>query len=494
MTTELDGELMTTPPATPARLFRPHIHYTPAANWMNDPNGLVYCAGRYHLYYQYNPHAAHHQHMHWGQAISTDLLHWQEQPVALGQQAHEIFSGSAVVDWHNTSGFGEGGRPPLVACYTGHTATNQAQFLAYSLDEGASWAYHAGPVLDLGKQDFRDPKVFWHAESSCWIMVIAHPAEHQVEFFRSANLREWTALSVFGPQGAVGGIWEVPDLFPLRDAAGQEHWILKVDLFPGGPHGGSGVQYWLGDFDGRAFTPRTPARWVDHGQDFYAALTWSDLPERRVWLAWMSNWHYARHSPTGAEGWRGAMTLPRELRVCDGPDGLMLAQQPVPELQALRQEQATLPLGGTVSLRPDQAYEFRLSWASAAALSVRLNFSSGAGLEASVELTPTELIVWRPESHSASGLDGYAGTHRATLPQALVSHDLHLFLDACSLEVFAAGGRVVITDLLFAAQPIVEVEVTASGLGLDTISDTVSAHLWPLTASTASSTATGAHR
>ncbi len=460
--------------------FRPYIHYTPAANWMNDPNGLVYFAGRYHLYYQYNPHAVRHQHMNWGQAISTDLVHWQEQTVALEHQKHEVFSGSAVVDWHNTSGFGAGKQPPLVACYTGHTADNQAQFLAYSLDEGASWDHHSGPVLDLGKRDFRDPKVFWHADSSCWVMVVAHPVEHQVEFFRSPDLQEWTTLSMFGPSGATGGIWEVPELFSLQDDAGQQHWVLKVDLFPGGPYVGSGVQYWLGDFDGTTFTPRTPARWVDHGQDFYAALTWSDLPERRVWMAWMSNWQYAHDSPTEKEGWRGAMTLPRELRVCVDRDGPALAQRPVRELQALRQAHLPLPVNGAAALHPGQAHELLLSWPPATDFRVRLAFTSGAGVEASVEVTPDELSVHRPANEMTSDLGGYPGTHRAKLPSAPGRHDLHVFLDACSLEVFACGGRAVITDLLFPSQPISQLQVDVLGLE----PGSVTADLWPLTAST----------
>ena len=471
----------------PQPLYRPHIHYTPAVNWMNDPNGLVYVAGRYHLYYQYNPHATRHQYMHWGQAISTDLVHWQEQLVALAHHEHEVFSGSAAVDWHNTSGFGTAETPPLVACYTGHTPGNQAQFLAYSVDEGANWAYHSGPVLDVGKQDFRDPKVFWHAATSSWIMVVAHPAEQQVEFFGSANLREWTALSVFGPQGAAGGIWEVPELFALQ-GDGQDYWVLKVDLFPGGPYLGSGVQYWLGDFDGRTFTPRTPARWVDHGQDFYAALTWSDLPQRRVWIAWMSNWQYARESPTQAEGWRGAMTLPRELRVCADAGGPALAQRPVPELQVLRQDGRALTLNGPSPLAPDQAHELLLHWNAAPDFRLRLVFRSAAGTEACVEITPREVLVQRPASDVTAELDGYAGTHRAPLPAELDSHDLHVFLDACSLEVFAAGGRAVITDLLFVAQPIAEVRLEVLGLE----PGSVSAELWPLSPSAGSHSA-GSH-
>ena len=454
--------------------YRPHIHYAPAANWMNDPNGLVYFGGLYHLYYQYNPYASSHGNLHWGRAISTDLVHWVEQDVALPEREHQIFSGSAVVDWHNTSGFGKRGKPPLVACYTGHTPDNQAQFLAYSLNQGKTWTYHDGPVLDLGKRDFRDPKVFWHAESRRWVMVVVHPVERQVELYGSFNLHEWESLSVFGPTGATGGIWEVPELFPLHDEVGHMYWVMKVDLNPGGPYGGSGAQYWLGEFDGRTFTATTPARWVDHGNDFYAALTWNDLPDRRVWLAWMSNWQYAHDVPT--QGWRGAMALPRELRVCADPQGPVLAQRPVPELQALRQAKTTIWGDGVFPLSPNQAHELLLRWPAIPEAAVRLQFRSEAGSEVSVEVCSGELRVQRPITTVTSSLDGYPGDHRAEPPTHQDQHDLQIFLDASSIEVFAADGRVVISDLLFPSEQIREVTIEFGRL--DPLS--IEAEVWSL--------------
>lgn len=454
--------------------YRPHVHYTPAANWINDPNGLVFFGGQYHLFYQYNPYASSHAHMHWGHAVSTDLVHWREQDVALAEGDHQIFSGSAVVDWQNSSGLGDGTSPLLVACYTGHTETHQAQYLASSQDGGKTWTRHPNPVLDRGKRDFRDPKVFWYAPTASWIMAVVHPIEREVELLRSADLHTWTPLSRFGPAGKTGGIWEVPDLFPVLDDQGQEHWILKVDLNPGGPYGGSGVQYWVGDFDGQTFTPRTESRWVDYGQDFYAAITWHDLPDRRVWLSWMSNWQYAHHVPTAAAGWRGAMSLPREIGVRMDAEGPALVQWPVPELQTLRQAMRPLQVGLT-ALEPDQAHELRLNWSGTAAFRVRLEFRSEVGIEVSVEVTPRELVVHRPETAVTTDLQGYAGIHRAPLPQ-LEAHDLHLFLDACSLEIFAGGGRAVLTDLLFPPQPIREVAFATEGLD----NDVVVASLWSL--------------
>ncbi|MBB5378075.1 levanase/fructan beta-fructosidase [Deinococcus metalli] len=451
-----------TKPAVRQDPYRPHVHYTPAANWINDPNGLVYFGGVYHLFYQYNPYASSHGHMHWGHAVSTDLVHWHEQDIALAEGEHQIFSGSAVVDWQNTSGLGDGTSPPLVACYTGHTSSNQAQYLASSQDGGTSWTLHPDAVLDRGKLDFRDPKVFWHAPTASWIMAVVHPVEREIELLRSTDLRAWTSLSIFGPAGATGGIWEVPDLFPVLDDAGHEHWVLKVDLNPGGPYGGSGVQYWLGDFDGQTFMPRTPAWWVDHGQDFYAAITWHDLPERRVWLSWMSNWQYAHHVPTAAAGWRGAMSLPREVGVRVDLDGPVLVQRPVPELQALRQAERPISAGIT-PFETDQAHEFLLRWPGSNSFRVQLEFRSEAGIEVSVEVTPREVAVRRPETAVTAGLTGYAGEHRAPLPP-MEDHELRLFLDASSLEVFVGGGRAVLTDLLFPAQSIREVWCITEGL------------------------------
>lgn len=431
--------------------YRPLIHYAPRANWMNDPNGLLYYQGLYHLYYQYNPQGDTHGHMHWGRATSPDLIHWAEHDIALHEHEHEIFSGSAVVDWHNTSGFGKTGDVPLVACYTGHTQHNQAQFLAYSLDGGERWTPHPETVLDMSKKDFRDPKVFWHEPSGQWIMAIVHPNERQIELFRSPDLHHWTSLSVFGPAGVTEGIWEVPELFPVQDDAGQIYWVMKVDFNPGGLFGGSGAQYWLGEFNGVTFTPTTEARWVDHGKDFYAALTWNELPERRVWIAWMNNWQYAQQVPT--PGQRGMMSLPRELRVVHTQGGPRLAQCPVLELQQLRQD--SRPLQVHTPIEAGQALELQLSWE--AHIPLELEFHSAAGLECRVAISPTELSLTRPSTDLTSALPGYTGTHRAPLQPLTARQDLRLFLDTCSIEVFANGGCSVISDLLYPAQPIREV-------------------------------------
>jgi beta-fructofuranosidase/levanase len=237
--------------------YRPQFHFTPERNWMNDPNGMVFYDGEWHLFYQYNPHGDRWGHMSWGHAVSRDLVRWEHLPLALAEEdGVMIFSGSAVVDWKNTSGFGKGEKPPLVAIYTGHRDGRQDQRLAYSNDRGRTWTKFAGnPVLDLKMADFRDPKVFWHAAQSRWVMTVALAAEQKVHFYASHDLKDWKYVGEFGPAGATGGLWECPDLFPLPVEGGGTKWVLIVNINPGGPAEGSGCQYFVGEFDGEKFTP-----------------------------------------------------------------------------------------------------------------------------------------------------------------------------------------------------------------------------------------------
>ena len=245
--------------------WRPQLHFTPATNWMNDPNGMVYYDGEYHLFYQYNPSGDKWGHMSWGHAVSRDMLHWEHLPLALAEEnGVMIFSGSAVVDWKNTSGFGRNGKPPMVAIYTGHHTTKalQNQQLAYSNDHGRTWTKYAGnPVLDIGETDFRDPKVFWYDPNQCWIMTVSWPLQHKIRFYSSPDLKNWSHLSDFGPAGSTTGIWECPDLFPVQveNKPKSAKWVLIVNVGTGAPAGGSGCQYFVGDFDGKQFIP-------DHSQ------------------------------------------------------------------------------------------------------------------------------------------------------------------------------------------------------------------------------------
>lgn len=317
--------------------FRPRFHFTPKNNWMNDPNGLVFYKGKYHLFFQHNPSGILWGNMSWGHAQSTDLLHWEHLPVAIPcTDDSGMFSGSAVIDYTNTSGFGSIDNPPMIAIYTVHLndGSNQSQHIAYSLDEGLTWAKYAdNPVLDLGMKDFRDPKVSWNEESQSWLMTVAKPQEFRIAFFSSPDLKSWTHLSDFGPFGATGGCWECPDLFPLTTPTGEKKWVLIVSLNPGGFAGGSGTQYFIGDWDGTTFTTvQNETKWIDYGRDNYAGVTYSNAPDnRRIFIGWMNNWDYAAKLPSPI--WRTSMTSPRELALIGGGNELLLTSHPISELK-----------------------------------------------------------------------------------------------------------------------------------------------------------------
>ena len=318
--------------------FRPRVHFTPQQNWMNDPNGLLYYKGKYHLFYQHNPSGILWGNMSWGHAESSDLFTWEHLPVAIAcTDTTGMFSGSAVVDHTNSSGFGSLENPPMVAIYTVHfnDESNQSQHIAYSLDEGVTWVKYAdNPVLDLGMKDFRDPKVTWESSTQTWLMTVAKPQEFKIAFFRSKDLKNWSHLSDFGPLGAVSGIWECPDLFPLPTPSGETKWVLIVSLNPGGITGGSGTQFFIGDWDGTHFTSDQDAiKWIDYGRDNYAGVTFNDAPDnRRIFLGWMCNWDYASKLPSPI--WRTSMTTPRELALQEVNGQLLLTTHPIAELRA----------------------------------------------------------------------------------------------------------------------------------------------------------------
>ena len=437
--------------------YRPQFHFTPAKNWMNDPNGMVYYDGEYHLFYQYNPFGDKWGHMSWGHAVSRDLAHWEHLPVALQEENDVmIFSGSAVVDWNNTSGFGKNGQPPLIAIYTGHYTKKplQNQHIAYSNDRGRTWTKYAGnPVLDIGEKDFRDPKVIWHEPTKRWVMAVAWPVQRKIRFYASNNLSSWTHLSDFGPSGSVTGIWECPDLFSL-----DGRWVLIVNVGSGGPAGGSSAgQYFVGDFDGNEFKldasfPISGALWLDSGPDYYAAVTWSDVPKkdgRRLSIGWMSNWQYAGDIPTSP--WRSAMSLPRELTLQNNDWGVRVAQRPVKELQRLR--------GKSFRLKKATIPEVN-QW-------VAKNQIAGDQLEIDVAVEPGEfgLEVLKSGLESTritSGRDGKVTVdrtrsgktdfHRQFSGKYSVhsrAQRLRVFVDACSVEVFANNGEAILTALTF---------------------------------------------
>jgi fructan beta-fructosidase len=452
-------------PERPDR-YRPLYHFTPPQDFMNDPNGLVFFRGEYHLFYQHNPEGPRWGHMSWGHAVSPDLVHWRHLPVAIHESGGTmIFSGSAVVDGGNTTGFGRDGEPPLVAIYTGHGHGRQTQNLAYSLDRGRTWTKYAGnPVLDIGSAEFRDPMVFRHGPTGRWVMVVVLAAEKKVRFYGSADLKSWERLSDFGPAGATGGVWECPNLFPLpvEGRPGTTRWVLKVDVNPGSVSGGSGGQYFVGTFDGKAFTNESGdwPLWIDYGKDFYAAQSWSDMPEsdgRRVWLGWMANWQYANRLPT--RPWRGAMTVPRTLTLCETPAGLRLAQAPVRELKALRGRHTRLA-DRVVSGKGGAPADEKIS---GAALEVVAEFEPGTASEFGLKVRRGEdeetlvgydvraraLFVDRTRSGESDFNEEFSGRHAGPLAPEGGRVKMHLFVDTSSVEVFGNHGRTVITDLIF---------------------------------------------
>jgi fructan beta-fructosidase len=450
---------------------RPVYHFTPPRNFINDPNGLVFLDGEYHLFYQHNPEGDRWGHMSWGHAVSRDLMRWEHLPIALREEGGiMIFSGSAVFDERNTSGLGREGAPAMVAVYTGHGPEKQTQNLASSVDRGRTWAKFPGnPVLDIGSKEFRDPKVFWHEPTSRWVMATVLADKRQVRLWASADLKRWEKLSDFGPAGSAKGVWECPELFeaPVEGGEpGRSRWVLKVDVNDGAPSGGSGGQYFVGRFDGTEFRPEkaghdTPTLWIDHGKDFYASQVWNDAPGggRPIWIAWMNNWQYANEIPTSP--WRGAMTAPRRVALRDTPDGLRLVQSPAESLAGLRGRGARLGpreiasrearlsepgLAGTAleiiaDFEPGEAESFGLKVRQGAGEETVIGFDRKAG----------EVFVDRTRSGETGFSPRFARRHSAKLAIGEADHParLHVLVDATSVEVFADGGRVVLTDQIF---------------------------------------------
>ena len=457
--------------------YRPGFHFTPESEWMNDPNGMVYYEDEYHLFYQYYPYGSVWGPMHWGHAVSSDLVAWEHLPIALYPDSiGQIFSGSCVIDWNNTSGFGDGTTPPMVAIFTYHDmlgeysgqTTFQTQGVAYSLDKGRTWEKFKGnPVIpNTGIKDFRDPKVFWHVGSNQWIMSLA--VKHEIYFYGSADLKEWTFLSAFGPEGKLGNVWECPDLFQLEvPGTDEKKWVLLVSINPSGPNGGSGTQYFIGDFDGQSFTNDNESDkilWLDFGRDNYAGVTWSDVPAsdgRRLFIGWMSNWDYARLVPTSP--WRSAMTISRELGLKQTPGGLRVVSKPINELESLRtseQQLADVDVEGLLNISdqfPVNASGFEavleFEWGENSPFlglqlsndqgdEYRITFNARSGMFTSDRTGSGDLSFSEKFASNIHLAPVYDGTNRKSVK-------LHLFVDTSSIEVFANDGEVVMTETFF---------------------------------------------
>jgi fructan beta-fructosidase len=462
--------------------YRPQYHFTPEANWMNDPNGMVYYEGEYHLFYQYHPFGTRWGPMHWGHAVSKDLVHWEHLPIALKPDEHGyIFSGSAVVDWNNTSGFGTDPKhPPLVALFT-HAKDKQVQSLAYSTDKGRTWKmYEGNPVMpDPPVADWRDPKVFWHEETRQWVMILA--AGEKAMIYTSPDLKAWTYASEFGkPNGAPDGIWECPDLFPLPvdGNPGNKKWVLIVSINDGAPAGGSGMQYFVGDFDGKTFTNGNPADttlWADYGADFYAGVTWSDDPkgkESRLWLAWMSNWQYANDTPTST--WRGAFSLVRKLELKTLPEGIRMIQTPADGFEQLRHPvkslsaQTVQPGDRTLSAVHGDTLEivaeFRVDPNTTAdEFGIQVRTGERNRTTIGYNRDNASLFVDRSQSGITDFNGGFAKRHEAPLEVRNNKVKMHIFVDRSSVEVFGNNGETVITDQIFPDPSDTGLELYAAG-------------------------------
>jgi fructan beta-fructosidase len=447
----------------PDEPFRPQYHFTPPQMWANDPNGLVYSRGEYHLFYQHHPYSMVWGPMHWGHAVSRDLVNWEHLPIALYPDDNgAIFSGSAVIDWQNTAGFG---KEAMVAIFTHDLGGQESQSLAYSTDQGHTWTKYVGnPVLlaPIDLHDFRDPKVFWYGKpgNGHWVMALA--AGNTILFYISANLKDWTASGSFGfGYGATQGFWETPDLFELPlDNGLSTRWILTTGVHEGAPAGGTGTQYFVGAFDGETFTSENPEEtvlWVDYGADFYAAQTWNNEPNgRRIVLAWQSNGRYANLIPTCP--WRGAFSLPRELSLTTTSEGVRLIQQPVGKLRSLRSagqhwEKLTISSGTNLLANVrGETLEINAEF-QANTNADRLGFRvrTGAGEYTAIGFAPKQRKLFFDRSHSGqtSYYDGFANTQVADLVPDQGMIRMHIFVDSASVEVFAQDGRVVFSNCIF---------------------------------------------
>lgn len=458
--------------------FRPVYHHTPAYGWMNDPNGMFYKDGVYHLYFQYNPYGSVWGNMHWGHSTSSDLMHWKFEGSAIVPDAWgAIFSGSCVVDHENTAGFGKGA---IVAFYTSAKSTPwgdvQSESMAYSLDNGKTFTkYEGNPILTSSERDFRDPKVFWYAPGKHWVMMLA--VGQHMEIYSSVNLKDWKKESEFGAmQGAHGGVWECPDLVEIPvEGTRQKKWVLICNLNPGGPFGGSAAQYFVGSFDGKTFVNESPTltKWMDWGKDNYATVTWNNAPDGRcVALGWMSNWQYANNVPT--RQYRSANTIARDLTLYRVGEELYLKSTPSPEVRKARGEKVSKPsfnVAGeyeVASLLDDNkgAYEVELVIQNQGASKIAFCLLNEKGEKVSMyyDLARRQFVMDRSESGTVDFSKDFPAV---TVAPADTDKELtlRLFVDRSSIEAFGEDGKFVMTNLVFPSLPYNKMRFTSDEKG-----------------------------
>ena len=457
--------------------YRPAYHHTPLYGWMNDPNGMFYKDGKWHLYYQHNPYGSKWQNMTWGHSVSTDLVSWEHLPLAIEPDGlGAIFSGSCAIDRENTAGYGENA---VVAMYTS-AAKSQIQSLAGSKDGGLTFEKYSGnPVLPL-ESEARDPNMFWNPETKEWTLILAHALDHEMLIFTSPDLKTWTLQSAFGKGlGAQEGVWECPDLFELNvPGSKKSKWALICNINPGGPFGGSAAQYFIGDFDGKTFRADTdrngnvPTKWMDYGKDHYATVSWSDAPDnRRVVIGWMSNWEYAAEVPTNQ--FRSANTLPRELKLFKGTDGdLYLASAPASELLGLRgtaiAESGKASLGKTdlnftIPADTEGLCEITASFDAGKKSKVELTLSNKVGEK--VIMTYDAATRTMAFDRTGAGLSDFSQSFPAVTVAPTRENngkiELRIFVDRSSIGLFGNDGQFVMTNLVFPTSPYLNLSIAA---------------------------------
>lgn len=459
--------------------YRPAYHHTPLYGWMNDPNGMFYKDGVWHLYYQWNPYGSKWQNMTWGHSTSTDLVNWEHHPAAIEPDGlGSIFSGSCAIDHTGSAGFG---KDAVLAMYTS-AATSQVQSLAASRDNGMTFEVYPGnPVLPL-ESEARDPNMFYDKEDGLWHLVLAHPLEHEMLFFTSPDMKTWTSTGSFGKGlGAQGGVWECPDLFelPVDGGKGGSKWVLLCNINPDGPFGGSGIQYFTGDYDGKTFTADTGAdgkvatKWLDFGKDNYAVVSWSDAPDaRRTLIGWMSNWQYAAEVPT--RQYRSANTLPREVSLFTADDGQVYAATvPSPEIDALRGK-PTVRRSFSVGAKGSEMAlpaanggicEITLDIDARRCDTVELTLSNPAGEKAVMTYDPKAQTC--SFDRRESGITDFSVDFPAVTTAPTFGSNgyltLRIFIDRSSVEIFGNDGRFAMTNLVFPTEPYNTFTVKATG-------------------------------
>lgn len=447
---------------------RPRDHFAPRHGWLNDPNGLIAHDGEFHLFFQHRPDSVDPGPISWGHAVSPDLLEWTELPVALASSDSEHrWSGSVVHDADNSSGLGTTDDGALVALYTRFDPATgqQSQCLAHSRDRGRTWVDHPdNPVLDIGSTAFRDPKVFRH--DGQWLMAVVLAVARTVELYRSADLIRWEHASSFGPEGAVDGVWECPDIVTVPiEGTSESASVLLLSVQDGAPAGGSGMQYFVGELTGATFTSTQESRWVDHGADFYAAISYAGTPEAEpVVQAWMSNWQYAAQVP--ATDFRGSMTLPRRLALRRHGDQLVLVQRPVLRDDAEVYLLEGQSLAGTTTL-PVAARTCRvvaeLDPGTAQRVGLHLRVGEGERTRVWVDVRARTLSIDRSSSGTVDVHPAFAAVHTAPLLTRDGPVRLEVVVDVASVEVFVDGGEVALTEQVFPDPASTGLAVVAEG-------------------------------